>query len=77
MKRGGWLIVGGCTILFILFASYFIQIQTLESYNYAVDVQVGTPLLGILIFHSSLVLAVYIALALVLIFTGIINNRKK
>ncbi|MDP3881826.1 MAG: hypothetical protein Q8Q31_03030 [Nanoarchaeota archaeon] len=77
MKRGTWFIISGCAIFFILLASYFIEIKTQEVYNYAVNVQVGTPLLGILIFHNAIVLAVYITIALILIFTGVFLNSRK
>ena len=77
MKKSAWSILAGITILFILALSYFIEIQTVESYNYAVNLELSTPLLGIIIFHSPLVLAFYIILAIILIFAGVFPNGRK
>lgn len=77
MKRGNWFIITGGIILLIMLVSYFIPINTIEEYNYAVKVEVTTPLLGLLIFHNSLILALYIAISVALILAGVFLNSKK
>jgi len=61
----------GILILVILAISYFIQIET-SGTNYIIS----TPLLGILIFHSPIVLIVYILMASFLIYKGLGKKIK-
>jgi predicted membrane protein len=77
MKKGTWLIIAGCLIFLILLLSYFIKTQVTRDYNSAVSIQISTPLLGILIFHSPVILAAYVAISLIFIFIGLSLNRKR
>lgn len=61
----------GILILAILAISYFIQIET-SGTNYIIS----TPLLGILIFHSPIVLIIYTLIALFLIYKGLDKKIK-
>lgn len=61
----------GILIFLILGASYFIQTTTTTETRIT-----KTPLLGILIFHSPIILPIYIAVALFLIYKGLGKKIK-
>ncbi len=63
MKKGLSLIMGILIILFLIIA-YFIKFTVEEGANYSVQ----SSLLGIVIFHNPFILAIYILIAIVLIF---------
>ncbi len=68
-RRGGaYLIVGGIIIIFLAF-SYFIPVEVESGANYVIE----DSLLGIIIFHNSIVLILYLATALFLILKGKLN----
>jgi len=61
----------GILILLILGASYLIQTTTTTETRIT-----KTPLLGILIFHSPIVLTIYVFVALFLIYKGLGKKIK-
>ena len=62
----------GITIIIILIVSTFIKIQVDSGTNYGTN----SLLLGILIFYSPIVLLIYIAIALFLIWKGLGKKIK-
>ena len=58
---------GGITVIVLLIISYFIKVKIGSGFNYIAY----TPLLGILIIHNPFILALYILIAVFLIFYGI------
>lgn len=70
MKKGVYfsLFLIGIAILVVLIASYFIPVTLTAYESGGVLALYKYPLLGLLIFHSPYILALYILIALALIF---------
>jgi len=66
MKQKTYLYIG-IIILLLLLISAFIKLPAESGSNY----NITTPLLGILIFYSPIVLGIYLITGLILIFLGL------
>lgn len=65
------LFFAGIAILAILLLSYFIKLESESGANF----EVKESLLGIIIFHSPIVLSTYLIIAVLLIFFGLRKTK--
>jgi surface polysaccharide O-acyltransferase-like enzyme len=69
-KRNLYLFVVGIVLAVFMFISYFIKINVESGVNYNVQ----DSLLGIIIFHNPIVLALYLLISITLIYPFLHNN---